>query len=290
MTASPGQSLDSSFLDLGGGISRGAVLGRSDGAGGYQATALPFDFIDISSTGTAVLQGSDDGSVWLSPSDLNGFQFTLFGSTSDNLYVSANGYLYLPTGSGYVYAMARDLYVFSPPGSVYWQVFGTGDQQTLVVQWDNVGFCCYHGYDPITFEAVLSEADGSVRFNYLDLQTDISSANEGLNSTVGVQGYSPSGNYNSLFLPTFDAPNEFVGTGRSTQIASLPPRPITTRSTSTRARARPSAWRRSRASTGWSCSSRTARATSWHRVPAERRASMPRSATSWPRPRARTTR
>jgi hypothetical protein len=167
------------------------------------------------------LQGSDDGQEYLSSSVLAGFQFKLFGNTSDSLFISANGFLYFPNGSGYVFAMNRDLYVFSPSGAVYWQVFGTGDQQTLVVQWNDVGFFYDPGADPITFEAVLSEADGSVQFNYKDLQTDLSSYNEGLNSYVGISGYQ-NGSYSSLILPTFNAPNQYVGTGRSTKISQPP--------------------------------------------------------------------
>ncbi len=218
------QSLADSFLDLGGGISRGAVLGKSDGGAGYQAMAEPSEFIDISGTGHAVLQGSDFDWIWLSPTDLEGFQFTLYGSTNDNLYVTADGYLYLPAGyGGYVNAMVRDLVIFgSQNAAVFWQVLGSGDEQKLVVQWNEVGFYGYNGNDPVTFEAVLSEADGSVRFNYLDLQTDVPDANEGQNSTVGISGY-PNGIYESLLLPTNNTPNEFVGTGRSTLIAEMPP-------------------------------------------------------------------
>ncbi len=222
----PGQSLDASFLDLGNGISRGAVLGQSDGAGGYLASAESFEFIDIRATGQAVLQGSDDGSHWLSPADLNGFQFTMYGSTSDNLYVNANGSLYLPAGnSGSIYALGRDLVIFgSPTAAVYWQVLGEGVEQQLVIQWNDVGFYGYSFIDPITFQVVLSEADGSIQFNYLDLQTDVSGANEGQYSTVGISGY-PNGSYSELILPTYDAPNQFVGTGRSTQIANVPASP-----------------------------------------------------------------
>jgi hypothetical protein len=105
---------------------------------------------------------------------------------------------------------------------VYWQVVGSGDEQQLVVQWNDVGFYGYPGADPITFQAVLNETDGSVRFNYLDLQTDIPFLNEGQGATVGVSGYTSSWAYQSFFVPTYDAPNQYVGTGRSTRIAELP--------------------------------------------------------------------
>jgi hypothetical protein len=215
----PGQSLDSCFIDLGDGASRAAVLGRSDGAGGYQAAAEAYDFIDISATGQAILQGADDYWHWLSQSDLAGFQFALYGAVSDNLFVSPNGFLNLAANNGYIYAASRDLVIWgAADAAVYWQVLGAGDQQTLVVQWNDVGFYGY-GADPITFEVVLSETDGSIQFNYADLHTNVYYLDEGINATVGINH----GWDQSLYLPTYNAPNELVGTGRSTRIANVPP-------------------------------------------------------------------
>jgi len=66
--------------------------------------------------------------------------------------------------------MYRDLVIFgAADAAVYWQVLGTGDHQRLVVQWSDVGFYGYYGADPVTFEAVLSEADGSVQFQITGL-------------------------------------------------------------------------------------------------------------------------
>ena len=192
----------------------------------YVASTQTYAFEDISATGQAILQGSYPyGQQYLDPTALSGFQFTLFGSTSNSVYVSTNGYLYLAAGQGgYIDALNEQLAVFgAADAAIYWQVLGSGDQQRLVVQWNDVApFDWYYGAaDPITFEAVLSEADGSVQFNYKDLQTSLWYDNEGLNATVGISGY-PNGRYTSLFLPTFDAPNQYVGTGRSTKILQPP--------------------------------------------------------------------
>ncbi len=199
------------------------VLGAIAPTDTYVASAQSYTFEDISTTGHAILQGSDDGSWWLGPDVLNAFKFTLYGSTNDGLYVSANGYLNLPAGDGgSVSVLNQDLVIFGAADSaVYWQVLGSGNQEQLVVQWNDVEYYGNSGGDPITFEAVLSEADGSVQFNYQDLETSVSYLNEGLNSHVGIAGF-PNGTSASLILPTSDAPNQFVGTGRSTRISQPP--------------------------------------------------------------------
>ena len=220
------QSLAGSFIPVTSESDRGAVIGTLDGPGGYQASALPFEFIDISTTGTPILQGVDDGDVYLDPAELDGFQFTFSGFTSDSFYVSSNGYIYLnsPDGYGYLYVLGADLVVYgSPDASVYWQVVGSGDEQQLIIQWNEVGYYGYFGGDPVTFEAVLNEADGSVQYNYLDLQTD-NYRNEGYATTVGAYGYSyVDGTSTSLFLDTYNVPNQYVGTGRSTLLSAQPP-------------------------------------------------------------------
>ena len=199
------------------------VLGAIAPTDTYVASAQSYTFEDISTTGHAILQGSDDGSWWLGPDVLNAFKFTLYGSTNDGLYVKRNGYLNLPAGDGgSVSVLNQDLVIFGAADSaVYWQVLGSGNQEQLVVQWNDVEYFGNSAGDPITFEAVLSEADGSVQFNYQDLETSVSYLNEGLNSHVGIAGF-PNGTSASLILPTSDAPNQFVGTGRSTRISQPP--------------------------------------------------------------------
>jgi len=187
----------------------------------YAASAQSYTFEDISGTGNAILQGSDDGQVLLSSADLSGFQFTSFGLSIHDIVVSANGYVFLDPIVAYgtaVYAMARDLVVYGEDAAVYWQVLGAGDDQRLVIQWSNVGFYSRPEAGSITFEMVLKESDGSIQFNYLDLQANGPDFDEGHYATVGLYGY-PNGVYSSLFLDTSNVPNEFVGTEKSTRLA-----------------------------------------------------------------------
>lgn len=222
------QSIDASFISLGGQADRGAVLGQTDGPGNYTANAATaFQFVDISTTGTPILQGSDDGSHFLSSLDLAGFQFSFYGRAAESLSISANGFieLYFADGNGVINVLARDLVVFgNPDASVYWQIMGADDEQQMIIQWDHVGFFGFADADPITFQVILNEQDGSFLFNYLDLQTNYSFLDEGIGANVGGYAYFyATGEYISFNLETFDAPNQFVGSGRSTLLTANPP-------------------------------------------------------------------
>ena len=120
--------------------------------------------------------------------------------------------------------LGRDLVIYgSPNSSVYYQVIGSGDQQQLVVQWNEVGFYAYPSGNPITFQVILTEADNSIQYNYLDLQTDYYDTSEGRYASVGYYSYNyTTGSYISWYLDTYNVPNAFVGTGRSTRVANLP--------------------------------------------------------------------
>ncbi len=97
---------------------------------------------------------------------------------------------------------------------------GSGDDQRLIVQWDNVQFIGSAGNN-ITFQAVLNEADGSVQFNYLDLSAG-DFRDEGFSATVGIKDVGFQGP-NRLLLSFNSGPNTFVGTGQSTRIVPVPP-------------------------------------------------------------------
>jgi hypothetical protein len=94
---------------------------------------------------------------------------------------------------------------------------GSGSSQQLVIQWNGVGF--YPDSGPITYEAVLSEADGSIQFNYQNLSGGVSQ-DEGASATVGIKDAGTQGP-NRLLLAFNDGPNQFVGTGKSTRIAHV---------------------------------------------------------------------
>jgi hypothetical protein len=231
------QDLNPSFVNLTTTLTsagRGGAVGTGDGAGGYQASAVPFDFTDISGTGTPVLQGTDDG-VWsLSPADLGDFTFNFYGQTYNSIFFSTNGLITFGSGDdefsnddltdnpdqAAIAPLWDDMETFSNSGAVYWQVLGSGSNQQLVLQWNNVS---YYSFNPpvITFQAILSEADGSIRFNYLNLDAGVFQ-DGGASATVGIKNAGPQG-ADRLLLAFNNGPNQFVGSGQSTLIQTVVP-------------------------------------------------------------------
>jgi hypothetical protein len=205
-----------------------SILGSIDPelGGAYDAQAVAFGFEDISGTGTPTLIGVDDASVTLSAANLAGFEFDFYGQAYSQLSFSSNGLItFGGSNSDYIntdLSTSPDLAAIAPlwvdlynvdTGTVYWEVLGEGDDQRLVIQWHQVEYIFDFG--TITFQAVLSEADGSIQFNYLDLDSDFVTGGEV--GTVGVKDAGAS-NPDRLLLAFDDGPNEFVGTGQSTRI------------------------------------------------------------------------
>jgi hypothetical protein len=92
-----------------------------------------------------------------------------------------------------------------------------------VVQWNEVRF--FSGGtagDTLTFQAVLYAADGTIRFNYLDLVSGSAAGNNGGSATVGIKASGTQGP--NRVLMSFNVPggNAFVGTGKSSSL-TLPP-------------------------------------------------------------------
>jgi len=230
-TLAAAQDLDGSFSPIPGGASRGAVVGQADPAVGYDAAAVPFQFEDISATGTRILEWYYDGAQTI-PSGAAGFQFQFYGNTYGDVHVNTNGLVtfdypdwtpYNSDLSSYPYqhviaALWDDLDTLYG-GAVIWEVRGASDNQRLIIQWDNVHYA--GDSDPLTFQAVLSEADGSVRLNYLDVGGSFPWASEGAGATVGVAR----GDGARLLLAYNNGPNAFVGSGKSTLISPLPGTP-----------------------------------------------------------------
>ncbi len=197
---------------------------------GYQACTAPsFEFEDISGTGNAIDFGfsTDDGSALITPT---GFDFPLYGTTYNNLNVNTNGNIsFGGTNTGYnntdltsgTYPIIApywdDLVTNSTTQRVFWESRGVGADERLIVQWNTVRYYADSGgADPITFQAVLYDADGRIEFNYLDLVGSVSNDN-GASATVGIKDAgSPGGN--RTIAAFNDGPNDYVGTGLSTVI------------------------------------------------------------------------
>ncbi len=242
-TLATAQNLDNSFIELEPGASRSLVSGDIEGdvvkvgpdQFGYEALVVPFEFNDISATGTAVLTGSDNSTVMLNATDLVGFSFDFYGTTYGSAFITSNGLInffapdtspnnsdltqspILPT----VAALWDDLIISGTANSnVFWEVQGSGNSQELVVQWNEVRFVGAGSSDVITFQAVLRENDDSIQFNYLDLDATHSGSG-GASATVGIKDLNfqiPGQSDNRLLISQDAGPNAFVDTGVSLKI------------------------------------------------------------------------
>jgi hypothetical protein len=223
------QLIDSSFIRLSSGStpSRGAILGQTDNAT-FTATAVGFSFENIASSGTTItgLTGQDEASVSIPI----GFNFPFFGTTNTSVFVSSNGLLTFgaantaflnadltsdPTQAA-IAPFWDDLLVSGGANStVRYQVLGSGTNQHLTIQWNQVSF--FSGGtsgDTLTFEAQLY-VDGRIQFNYLDLTSGTASGNNGASATAGIKAAGTQGT-NRLLLAFNNGPNSFVGASKST--------------------------------------------------------------------------
>jgi hypothetical protein len=198
-----------------------AFASATQAGGGYIAIAVTPAFVDISATGTPVLQNTDDSVFFLGPTDLGGFTFNFYGQTYYSLYFSTNALITfgsansefantdLTTDSSQatIAPLWADYMTFlNASGAVYWQVLGTGSTQQLVLEWKDV--TNYFQSQPLlTFEAVLN-ADGSIQFNYQEV-------NNAIKGTAGIKDSGDQG-ADRLLLAFDSGPNQFVDNNLST--------------------------------------------------------------------------
>ncbi|MBT3201177.1 MAG: S8 family serine peptidase, partial [Phycisphaerales bacterium] len=160
-------------------------------ADSYVGITSELQFEDIRYTGQPVLFNTDDESHYLSPADLGGFEFPLYGVNYDEVYISTNGLITFedeatswfngdlslyPQGAA-IAVLWDDLELRSAiGGAVYWELQGWYAEERLIIQWQNAEFVEAYDYDEnytdlVTFQAILG-ADGSITLSYSDLDTD----------------------------------------------------------------------------------------------------------------------
>jgi hypothetical protein len=233
------QDLEPAFAGLPKGAGAAAVLGQTLPGGGYAVAAVTPTFEDISATGTPTLLGVDDGYTSVGPAQLAGFTFPFYGHTYSTVYFSSNGLISFGAGDSTlstsdltssppeacIAVFLEDLYVTGASDSaVLWQVLGTGANQRLVIQWNDISFYrdgSRHG--GLTFEAELY-ANGAIQLNYVTLSTS-GTHDEGQSSTVGIKDAGTQGP-NRLLLDNRGAPatySQYVGSHLSTLIMPVAP-------------------------------------------------------------------
>jgi subtilisin family serine protease len=223
------QTIEPSFLELGNGAARAAVTGTLDGlvrnflgpdAFGYQAINVPFEWEDISTTGTRATSTIE---TLFTDYHLNGFRFSMYGTGYDPLYLGTYGLINFNGGyssdinydltdkpSGLTFAGFWDNLALPQNGNCRWEVRGSGDNQRFIAQWTNYGFRT--GSGDVSFQMILYEATGQMRVNWQDLQTG-PEHNEGISATVGIKDYGTQGA--RRLLVSYNALSPYVGTGKS---------------------------------------------------------------------------
>ncbi len=163
---------------------------------GYQINAVPFEFEDISATGTKVLANHDDSSI----SANLGFTFNFYGTDRSSVFISSNGLLsfgaanssfvnanLLTTAlSPSVIATLWDDWVsfWSVDDAIYYETRGAPGSRRFIVQW-HVLQAFFSSPSTVTFQAVLFEGSNHIQLNYLDTNSG-NFASNGSSGTVGI--------------------------------------------------------------------------------------------------------
>ncbi len=165
----------------------------------YLFSSATFSWIDIADPANDThISGDDSGGVVPI-----GFTYNFFGNAFTNIGISTNGYLTfgpnlttysnadIPTAAipnNYIAPFWDDLYVYaSKGGRIYAKTIGTAPNRLFVVSWENVDF--YFGQDngKLHFQAILSEADLSITFQYRDMVSVDIARGTGSSATIGVE-------------------------------------------------------------------------------------------------------
>lgn len=186
--------------DSGGPDSYGYTYEDSDEPGGPT-----YNWVEISGTGSTG-PGFDDSYVtaWV------GFDFSLYGNTSNVIVISSNGYLTFPY-SGFVGGEHNggncipssliyypDLFIapfwddLDPEyigGTIYYETRGTAPNRQFIVEWDGIYQCCAGQQSSVTFEAILYEGSSDILFQYQDVVFggDYAHKDYGADATVGIE-------------------------------------------------------------------------------------------------------
>ena len=165
---------------------------------GYNGESVPYEFLDYS--GSVNLGLGDDNSETVPL----GFDFKFYDQIYEAVRVSANGYLTFGSGGGEYRNLPMPIPLepqaiiapfwddILPPlsgGGVYYKTAGSPGDRKFIATWANCR--CLYLLSPTpgdgTFQAVLSEKEGTIQFNYQDVVFDSSIFDYGLSATVGLE-------------------------------------------------------------------------------------------------------
>ncbi|KAB2966143.1 MAG: hypothetical protein F9K18_06005 [Thermoanaerobaculia bacterium] len=163
---------------------------------GYVADdTVPFNFIDISATGTALNLTDDSEANVTMP-----FSFTFYGVTSANVRVGNNGGMLFNATTGDIPITNAALPVAAPPlsilpfwddldqetGNVYHETQGVAPNRQFIVQWHDRPHFPGPGVSGVTFQVILYEGTNEILFQYLDTDFGSATTNFGASATAGL--------------------------------------------------------------------------------------------------------
>jgi len=185
---------------------------------GYFITGSSAPFVDITSTGTKVLSGTDDATVTAGL----GFSFSLMGESYGAAWISSDGLMGFGTpdnssanvsladpGLGALIAPLWQDWQFFTPGTdgVYYETMlvpgGTPGNEEFIAEWHDAASTNFLAQGLVTFEAILYEGSNDVLFSYGNLNTGNAATSNGAAATVGVSGGS-SGEYVEYSYDAYD--------------------------------------------------------------------------------------
>jgi subtilisin family serine protease len=154
---------------------------------------VPFAWEEISGTGTDLGLYCDDCSLPISLP----FDFPFYGANYSEVWANDNGGLSfegyplayengpIPTTSmnTLIAPFWEDLFL----PIVYYEIRGTAPDRRLIVQWQDAEHYLLMLGNPVTFQAILYEGTGEIKFQYLDTYFGDSFYNYGASATVGIQ-------------------------------------------------------------------------------------------------------
>jgi hypothetical protein len=217
-------NLDGEFVETG--IIGGFVVDIAPTLGpdafGYVAYAKRYEFNDISQTGALILAGQDDNAESITPA--NGFLFNFYGVSYETLFVSSNGLLTFGSANNSfentdltnspdtpAIAVLWDDLLPEISTGVYWQLFGSGDEQYLIIQWET-GY--FGGDGRVSFQVILREHENTIQTNYRDLLGGHTQRDQGMSATVGIKSIGSQGD-DRLLVSVDGSGRRYAETGRS---------------------------------------------------------------------------
>ncbi|MCL5037644.1 MAG: S8 family serine peptidase [Chloroflexi bacterium] len=165
----------------------------------YSVTPAVYNWITPASGDIISLTG-DDNAV----NEPIGFNFTFYGNVYSSINITTNGYLWFGTASSSSYwdnvsipsssapnniicPWWDDLNVTDGTGNVYATLTGVSPNRKLVITWENIGHYTLGNSAVVTFQAILEETTGNIKFQYNDTDFGDSNYNKGVSATIGVE-------------------------------------------------------------------------------------------------------